>query len=52
MCGEGLRVLGKQVACYPYGYDPRQICDTFLVPSFCMSVTKSDVVDYEMHTVV
>ena len=28
-------------------YDPRQLCDTFLVPSLCMSVIMSNV-KYEM----
>ena len=27
----GLRALGKRGACYPHGYDARQLYDTFLV---------------------
>ena len=27
----------KEGACYPHGYDPRPLCDTFLVPTLCLS---------------
>ena len=35
MCSEP-GILGKRGACYTHGYVPRQLCDTFLVPSLGM----------------
>ena len=42
-CAESARKEGRG-GCYPHGYDPQQLCDTFLVPPLCLSVIMSDVV--------
>ena len=38
---------GFQTLRFHHGYDPRQLCDTFLVPLLCKSVIMSDLA-YEM----